>query len=54
MACCRDLAGGAASSGSAAPPVLGFVLGLMLGLMAIYRLAGMRAATMTPQPRTAR
>lgn len=26
------------SSGSAAPPVLGFVLGLMLGLMAIYRL----------------
>jgi hypothetical protein len=27
------------SSGSAAPPVLGFVVGLVLGLMAIYRLA---------------
>ena len=27
------------SSGSAAPPVLGFVVGLVLGLLAVYRLA---------------
>ena len=26
------------SSGSAAPPVLGFVVGLVLGLLAVYRL----------------